>query len=171
MKRVLLAATAVAALALTGCVTVQQVQLTTEFNPALVGSLFVPGANQVSGSALVRQSGGGVVTCAGNPVHLMVATPYAKEWARQLFGSEQQGFRSASGPGTRITNLDPRFEATFRTTTCNAQGFFTFSDLSDGDFYAFTVIHWRVGDSIQGGSLMKAVSVRGGQKQEIVMAP
>jgi len=173
MKRVCWAAAvaAVAASALTGCVTVQQVQISNVYDPALVAPLLAPGNNHVTGSALIRQSGGGVVTCAGTPVELVPATPYAKEWARLLFGSDQQGYRSVMGGATVITNVDPQFVKAVRSTTCNAQGFFTFADVADGDFYTLTRIQWRVGDSMQGGTLMKAFSVRGGQKQEIVMAP
>ncbi|MES2609783.1 MAG: hypothetical protein V4679_06050 [Pseudomonadota bacterium] len=171
MKRVSFAVAAAIAAALTGCVTIQQVQLSTRYDPDAVTPFVAPGQNQLTGSALIRQMGGGVVTCAGYPVHLIPATPYAKEWAGHLFGAGQQGFVPAGGAGVLITNVDPRFVAAGRTTTCNAQGFFTFADLADGEFYAFTSINWRVGDRIHGGSLMKAVTVRGGQKQEIVMAP
>jgi len=73
-----LAATAVAALALTGCVTVQQVQISTPYDADAITPFVAPGSNQLTGSALIRQMGGGVVTCAGYPVHLIPATPYAK---------------------------------------------------------------------------------------------
>lgn len=162
---------AVATLVVAGCSTTQKVQLSSNFDEKAVAHLLGPGPNQITGSALIRQGGGGVVTCAGGVVYLMPVTPYAKEWARYVYGSDLEGYHRTGGAGVEFTNLNLQFAGSVRMTNCNAQGFFAFNDVADGDFYVFTKINWRVGGDIQGGSLMKTASVRGGQKKEIVLAP
>ncbi len=152
------------------CASNQTVVLSSQFDPATVEPMLRAGGNQVSGSALIRQVGGGVVTCAGGMVYLMPVSPYAREWARVIYQSEVQGYYKTQGRGIEFSNLDQRFAAAVRSTACNAQGFFNFPDVADGQFYVFAKVNWRVGGEIQGGSLMKSVSVRGGQKSEIVLS-
>jgi hypothetical protein len=158
-----------AALLVSGCAS--KVQLQSKFDYASVAPMLSPGKNKLSGSALIRQVGGGVVTCAGYPVYLMPASEYAREWARKIYKSESRGFFSTRGRGIVFTNLDPSFTRAVKEVTCNAQGFFSFPDVADGDFFLFTKINWSVGGEIQGGSVMRAVSLRGSESVDIVLSP
>lgn len=160
-----------ACLALSGCVSAPKVNMTSTFDAAQATKLLQPGANHVSGSALIRQAGGGVVTCAGGTVFLMPGTEYAREWALRLYGSSTSGYFPARGPGLDFTNLNTSFAGAVRQASCNAQGGFAFDNVADGNFLLFTKIIWRAGNETQGGSVMKSVSVSGGQKKEVVIAP
>lgn len=160
---------ALAVLLLSGCAS--KVQLNSKFDYAAVAPMLEPGSNSISGSALIRQVGGGIVTCAGYPVYLMPVSEYAREWAKRIYKSDAGGFFMTKGRGIVFTNLDPSFTKAVRETKCNAQGFFSFPDVADGNFFVFTKINWYAGDVAQGGSIMKAVSLRGAQKAEVVLAP
>ncbi|MBP7370582.1 MAG: hypothetical protein KA902_04010, partial [Arenimonas sp.] len=59
---------------LTGCMTAPTITLTTPFDSDYAQKMLADGTNMVKGSALIRQAGGGVVTCAGNEVLLIPNT-------------------------------------------------------------------------------------------------
>lgn len=132
------------------------------------------GPNAIKGSALIRQRGGGVVTCAGNPVFLMPVTARAREWAEHVYESTEGGYRAAGGRGVVFDESDAVFAAT-KTASCDTAGNFKFEAIGDGQFYVFTRITWIAGagiyQSLQGGSIMKPVTVSGGSTTEIVLSP
>lgn len=135
------------------------------FDAAQAKAMLQPGANTLTGSALIRQRGGGIVTCAGNTVRLVPATLYAKRRMAVIYG----GVRIARQ--TVPFSPDPaEYAELTRTTVCNAQGFFTFNGVADGDFFVVTEIRWTVGYSVEGGSLMERVSLQGAEKKEITLA-
>lgn len=157
---------------LTGCALPQQKPITIHapFNVGEAGALTRPGVNMISGSALIRQNGGGVVTCAGLPILLVPQTAYARERVTAIYGNAQRGYN----PVTRRITFTPdpsTYMQMTRETLCDAQGNFSFPDVADGSFYVISVINWTVGYAAQGGSLMQAVSVNGGQSQQIVLSP
>jgi len=159
------------ALGIAGCAAPQKpVQLTTSFNATEAQRLTQPGANIVSGSALIRQNGGGIVTCAGLSIMLIPHTAYAAERIRAIYGNTERG----SNPIQRQLQFvpdDTRYLQITRQTVCDAQGKFTFNDVADGRFYLISVINWRVGNAVQGGSLMQAVSVKDGGSRDVVLSP
>jgi hypothetical protein len=70
----------------------------------------------------------------------------------------------------RFLSSDPDYERLLKKTRCNAQGFFAFDSLADGDYYIVTHILWYVGRGApQGGSLMKKANVSGGEIKEVVV--
>ena len=167
-----LALTAYMATALAGCAMPQQkpISLRAPFNVGEAAALTKPGVNIVSGSALIRQNGGGVVTCAGLPIVLVPQTAYATERVKAIYGNTTRGYN----PITRrlVFTPDPStYMQMTRETLCDAQGNFTFPDVADGSFYVISVINWTVANSPQGGSLMQFVSVSGGQSQQVVLSP
>jgi hypothetical protein len=131
-------------------------------------ALLAAGTGTVGGSALMRQRGGGVVTCAGNEVFLVPATESASAEVRRLFGGDQgyvrRGGTELSG-GTLVVPPDPN-----RTTTCNAQGFFTFPNVRSGKWYVMTTIVWMVGSEYQGGTLLGSTVLGEGQEAEVVLS-
>jgi hypothetical protein len=131
------------------------------------------GKNTIHGSAFIRQGGGGIVTCAGGPVELVPATDYASARIYALYGSTQKGYNSVKG-GKRVDfkNEPPLYDTLTRTTTCDAQGFFKFDKVADGDFYIASIVVWEVGRfNYQGGALMQRVTVKGGESKEITLTP
>ena len=131
------------------------------------------GNNTIKGSALMRQDGGCIVTCAGDTVDLIPATAYANERMQITCGSILRGFLDARSMRQTIKfSLDPPEYMVFRRkSTCDALGFFKFEEVPDGEYFLTTAITWSVGSSTQGGFLMLRVEVKGGKTIEVVLAP
>jgi len=154
---------------LTACVAPRPVvNISAPFDAALTQSMLVQGKNTINGSALIKRQDGIAVTCAGAEVSLVPVTGYSTERMRAIYNSDQRGYGRIN---PNFVPDVPEYRALIRNTTCNAQGFFTFKDVADGDFYVTTVIGWKVGANVQGGALMQRVKVTGGQSTEIVLAP
>ncbi len=170
MKLATLMTVAAASLSLTACATMPAFQPTTTFDPAAVAWFTQPGSNTLKGSALLRQQGGGVVTCAGTKVELLPADDYATERFTYTYGARDGGYNYGLF-GRNAGASDPRYGAgnLVKTTTCDPQGFFTFSNLPDGEYYVWTSVQWTVGYSSQGGYLAKRVTLKGGQLVEVVL--
>jgi hypothetical protein len=135
----------------------------------LATSMLGQGSGTIKGSAVLRQRGGAVVTCAGNDVYLVPATPSASSELQRLFGGDKgyvaRGGDAVLGGGTLVEPPQPN-----RRSVCNAQGFFTFPNVRAGKWYVMTSVVWRVSDSYQGGSLLGSAEVADGQETEIVLA-
>lgn len=55
---------------------------------------------------------------------------------------------------------------------CDAQGYFTFENVADGNFFVLSNVVWMAGaHNPQGGALMKSVSVKGGEVKTVILAP
>lgn len=160
---------------LSGCQTApQKLSVSSAFDSAQAQSLLVEGPNNIRGSALIRQRGGGVISCAGREVVLVPATTYASERIGALYGSVARGYNPAGIGGRRFSfDGEPlEYRQLQRRTMCDAQGFFKFEKVASGTFYVITVITWEVGNSPhEGGALMQRVSLTGGESQEVVLAP
>lgn len=162
----------VIAFCITGCVQPQApitVTLNSTFNEEEAKNLLKDGTNTIQGNAFMRQSGGGVVTCAGNNVILFPETDYAKERMNVMYGNNELGFNSYY----RQIKFEPNYEVfakVTKITKCNSQGNFKFEKIADGTFYVVTSVLWQVANSTQGGGLMKKVSVKNGEIQEIIIA-
>jgi hypothetical protein len=173
MEKILmpLAAVAVCVL-LAGCAAPRPtVKVTAVFEEAATAAQLQEGENTIKGSALMRQQGGGVVTCAGFPVTVFPATPYARERMRALYESESGGINPVVGHRNPIFDPNPQAYADLkRETTCDAQGFFKVDKLKDGDFYVITPIAWLAGGARQGGMLSALVKLKGGEVKEVVLA-
>lgn len=166
-----------AAFALSACATTRPVELRTSFDAAQAQSMLQRGTNIIRGSALIRQAGGGVVTCAGMEVNLVPATDYASERMFIFYRSHLQGYLPAGAPNwitppSVPATTDSRYEQLMRKTVCDAQGGFQFEDVADGAYYVTTQVLWRVGYNVQGGALMKRVDLTGRSPVEsIVLTP
>lgn len=147
------------------------ISLTTTFDPDAAARMLAPGRNTISGSALIRQRGGGVVTCAGNEVTLVPATSYAIERMQNIYGSELRGYRSATAGAIAFQPESPEYHQAMITTLADAQGEFEFDAVADGDFFVTTSVIWQVGYSTEGGVLMARVTVSGGETQKVVLTP
>lgn len=103
-------------------------------------------------------------------MELVPATKYAEDRLSQIYGNTRRGFRPARG--FNVEGADPDYLRLVKTTVCNAQGFFTFSGVADGEFFITTSVLWRTNPYfLDGGVLMHRVTVQGGQEAELVLAP
>ncbi len=126
------------------------------------------GKNTIAGSALMRQQGGGTVTCAGNEVTLTPATAYATERIMYIYKNTNKGVAYS---GYKFEPDEPEYLTYTKNTQCGAQGNFIFKNIADGEYFVTTKIQWTVGYNVQGGALMRKVSVKGGETADIVLAP
>jgi hypothetical protein len=157
--------------AIAGCaVQPKQVAVYSNFDEVQARELIQPGANIVSGSALIRQNGGGVVTCAGLEVMLIPRTAYAEERFSTLYGNTQRGYNPVFRTIDFVPN-PPEYLQLTKRTLCDAQGNFAFNDVADGEFFLASMITWNVGNAPQGGAIMQAISVAGGQSVQVVLSP
>jgi hypothetical protein len=163
------AAVAVMAGFLVSCAPVP-VRVAAAFNEADAKAM-LPGGSSVTGSAFIRQQGGGVVSCAGGVVLLIPKTAYAGEWARHVYGADSgPGYRPAMLRGINFLDSDA-FSRTVRTTNCDVSGRFNFDRVGDGCFYVVSKVTWTVGYETQGGSIMRSIELSGGEKKDIVLSP
>lgn len=170
---------AIASVLLVGCATSptsKQVVLKNSFDADVAQKFLQKGKNTVEGSALMRQRGGGVVTCAGFEARLFPVTAYASERMQTLYGNTNRGFLDVRLlNSTKFIPDSVEYYRFMKTTICDSQGKFAFKEIADGAFYVVTWITWEVPVnrymSRQGGSLMQRVTVRGGEAKEIVLSP
>lgn len=139
------------------------------FDELAAKAMLQPGRNEITGSALIRQRGGGVVTCAGGTVNLIPATDYAVNRLTLLYGNGR--YLPAPSFARQFDPDPPAFKQNIRTTLCNAQGFFRFDDVQDGDFYVQTTVLWQVAGHTEGGGLLQRVSLKSGQRIEVTLTP
>jgi hypothetical protein len=139
------------------------------WDPSHASQLMQPGNNTLKGNAFMRQVGGGVVTCAGQTVSLVPATPYASERFAFLYPEKEGGL--GNNVNAKFSPDYPEYQAMRYTTKCDAQGNFAFESVADGEFFAQVSISWKAGVALQGGNLMQRVRLAGGKTQSIVVAP
>ena len=128
------------------------------------------GSGKIEGSAFLRQNGGGVVTCAGNNVYLIPYTEYANERITLLYGSNERGYRDWLSTQYKFSGENLNYLQLTKISTCDAQGKFVFSNLSNGTYFLTTKVLWYVGYSQQGGDLMQKVTINGDEVKNIVMS-
>ncbi len=163
---------------MTGCVTQPQIQVvrtTNPIDPAKTLAALKKGTSVIKGSALLRQQSGGVVTCAGNEVYLNPVTNYSTERVTVLFGSPSGGYRPANVTPIKFEpDNEVLYASLLRRTRCDAQGFFKFENVAQGDFFVSTNITWSIPaggglTSIQGGAINQKIPVLDGETKDIVL--
>ncbi len=162
------------AVLLSSCATAPAVYPTpsSSFNASEVTWFEADGGGSITGSAVLRTRGGDVKTCAGYPVGLIPVSTYATEIMTSTFGQSSRGF-APSYALRKLEAVDDYFRRMQRKSTCDAQGYFTFSNLPSGDYYVVTGIQWEVPgryiSSMQGGVLMQRVWLGENEKRTIVL--
>lgn len=159
---------------LSGCAMLQPpAKISSPYDSATAKEKLKPGTNTVTGSAMVRQRGGGVVTCAGNKVKLFPSTPYTDERHGLIISGSSGGFVSpATYRGPFRFDPDPaEYKVNVIETLCDAQGKFEFRNVADGDFYVTTEVMWQIEYSTQGGLFVRKVSLQGGETKSVILAP
>lgn len=151
------------------------VNLMSTFDEAQARELIKAGTGIVSGTAFLRQNGGGVVTCAGSKVTILPATKYSSERLSVIYGdflsTGKTSFASAFSLKHQPQQFDPDppgYYAATKSTTCDAQGNFLLEDIQDGDYFVVTNVTWTV-RSIQGGTLATKVTVKNSKSPKLIM--
>lgn len=143
-----------------GCAIREPVEMKTKFDYAQHKPYTLPGNNGIKGQGFMRQQGGGVVTCAGSAVYLLPKTSF--------FGEAIDLFRSGNTPQL-TTAVDPAYKSMVKESQCDAQGNFSFAQLPDGAWFILTEVRWMVGYALQGGTLMRQVSVANGETIQVLL--
>lgn len=164
------------ALAVSGCVSTPppRIHLASAFQSDIARRMLEKGSNSIHGSALIRQRGGGVVSCAGNEVILVPSMSYSDERMRIIYGPGYSGYRPLLGAREGVFADDPpEYRDLTLRTRCDAQGNFRFARVADGSFWITTRIIWQVRAyaTPEGGDLMQRVTVKGGEIKEVVLSP
>ncbi len=143
------------------------------FVASIAAEAMRPGKAIVTGSALVRQRGGTVVSCAGGEVRLIPATAYAAERIAAFYGPGDRAAAQLVRQGDiRVDPDPPDYHTHTRITRCDAQGNFEFASIAGGTYFVVTVIAWQVQPhSTEGAALMHRVTVAEGQRARIILAP
>lgn len=170
MRKVLLLAVPLAILA--GCASnpfINTVETKETFNSKEASYILKNGNSTIEGNAFLKQSGGGIVTCAGNEVNLIPVNAYSTERINSLY---KDGFASAYTMS--ITVFDPEHPQEYidntRKTMCNSEGKFEFKNVPRGEYYVQVPVYWKVGYQYQGGGLVEKVSVKSNDNISLIMS-
>lgn len=171
MKKLLLATAAIAALS--GCATIERVEMQSKFDRAAAEKQMLPGKNAIQGSAFLRKAGGDVVTCAGSEVRITPSTEYARERLQMLYGSSQSGLQLPYAARKRPASDADGYRENTKSTKCDARGDFSFDGLADGTWHITVPIVWTTGvrySMPQGGMLLETVTLNGGESKKVTMS-
>jgi hypothetical protein len=171
---------AVGAALLAGCAvqpTDLRYNITVPYDHQAAKEAMAPGDVIINGTAFMRQRGGGVVTCAGQDVHLFANTEYARQRLTYIYGHApaanevvSQDVRIAMSH-RYIFNPDVlEYKADQRTTKCDGQGNFTFDSAKDGEYFIVTGVLWEAGAARQGGVLATKIIVSDGKAPRAIMS-
>ena len=157
-------------------------KISVPFDTEQASQAITDGPNTIVGSALIRQSGGGIVHCGGREVLLVGATDYSLELVSLVFGSTDKGYVRAAGRRRSVREtifqavyVHPDWWQAAKMTLCDAQGEFVFDDVADGAYLLLVSVVWNVpsryGSSVQGGTMMSRIEISGGKPHRLVMSP
>lgn len=136
-------------------------QLKTKFDPAEHDPYLRNGTAVITGQGFLRQRGGGVVTCAGSKVALLPATSFFVEYI---------GLKRSGHQPTLNYKLDPAYKTLIKQTQCDAQGNFSFQNIPAGNWYIVTDVKWQVGNSQQGGGLLRELTIADGESVKVLLS-
>ena len=173
-------ASAVVLTCLSGCASMglsppKQVNLTNTFNQQEVEWSTASGTASISGQAFFQTRGGQPRTCAGLEVFLQPHSTYGDERLVAIYGNAEQG--SAPALATRVQFIpdDSGYKKFARTSTCDAQGNFSFSSLPAGKYFITASVIWTIpGQEFappQGGALLKTVTLGEGESKRVILTP
>ena len=151
------------------CPTLETYTLQNEFNEKQMAKAMEKGRNTISGEAFMRKSNGDIVTCAGFDALLVPVTDYSKERISILYGNAEKGFNLES----RCVKFMPdncQYHAMQGRKKCSSTGHFEFKNIKDGEYFVIAFIPWKDAENKKrGGALMEKVSLKGGERREMVM--
>lgn len=117
----------------------------------------------LSGSAFLRQRGGGIVSCAGKTVKAEREIPIQRNDYVKEYSNLSQFTKDATKVDERMLDFDSKLktliDANTFTTTCDIDGKFQIGKLKSGVYTVSTHIVWTVGDKYQGGIVAEVVVI------------
>jgi hypothetical protein len=143
-----------ASLTLSGCLllpsqpTQDPAELQTQFVGADHRDYAKNGSNAIKGQAALHNDNGGIITCSGNEVLLLPATPFFREVIGQI------------KKGRKINYADyipSSFSQVIKKSSCDRQGNFSFSGLPVCTWFIVTRTAWEIAGLQQGGTLVHEV--------------
>ena len=162
-------------LILSGCAATPHV-FVSEYTPEeLPIAESIVGDMTLTGSAFLRQGGGGVVSCAGNTVKLSRAFSFERSDYATEVNSLSYGVRNVSEIDQRHIDFEAQLDrikaSMVRTTSCDVDGKFEFKNLAPGYYNLRTKVYWVVADQGQGGIVGTNVYLDGmsGNTQSVVI--
>lgn len=168
MKALALSLLAFTSIALSACVTTQPISF--DYDAAELASYQKQGDETVFGQAFLRQAGGGVVVCAGEPVYLL---PNIGPFAEAYLLRKQRIIARVDGKDSVITAglRDPQMSKAIRTSQCDAQGNFTFENVPAANWIVYSRVQWVVGQYQvpQGGDLFSILVTDGVGESKILL--
>lgn len=164
------------ALMLSACAATPHVFQNTYTEETLPQEVNIEGDNTLSGSAFLRQNGGGVVSCAGNNVVLKRTLSFPRSvYAREVNGLSYY-VRNASDVDPRHTAFESQLRqienSMKRSSACDVDGKFEFANLAPGTYDVCTRVYWVVAGEGQGGNVQGRVTIptgESGQKVSMVI--
>lgn len=166
----------VLALLVSGCVAPSPqrasapLRISAVFDAAAARDAIKDGPHTISGSAFMRQRGGGVVTCAGYEVSLIPVNAYAETRISYLYAERNAGFRPVSADRLAFDPDPPEYQELRRQTKCDQRGEFRFEAVADGEYFVIAVVIWEAGKSAQGGTLFTRVKVQGRSPSPLMLS-
>src|SRR5699024_5569203 len=139
------------------------------FNAASVAWFNAQGNGTITGQAILRTNGGEARTCAGLKVLLEPKSAYADERMLALYGSTDHGYSPATARKVKFSPDALAYHKINRTTTCDAQGNLSFANLPAGHYYIVAPVVWKVGYAVQGGYLMRSVTLAAGANKHVIL--
>ena len=115
-------------LILTSCATVPEIQTISIYDRDQVSWSFVDGTGKIEGDGFLMRRDGMLVKCSGQQVSLTPVSDYAVERFTNIYGNPNGGYNSAFG-GRNVDDADPAYRSDARSTYCDVDGKFTFTNL------------------------------------------
>jgi hypothetical protein len=156
---------------LAGCMEPMIVEPTVPFDATAASFANKKGRATISGQAFLRQRGGGVVTCAASEVSLIPDVEYSRQRMEGMYGSVEKGYTPAGVLNRIPPAKSDAYNKSGKNTTCDAQGNFSFENISNGEYFVVTTVGWQVSEYTQeGGALMQHVSVSNGRNVKVLLS-
>jgi len=162
---------------LTGCASMmpqpKQVTLSSAFNAQDVAWFNSSGTGSITGQAFFQTRGGQPRTCAGLEVSLQPHSSYGDERLIAIYGTTESGFAPTTTMRVKFNPDEPAYHKMRKTTVCDAQGNFSFTQLPAGKYVVTSAIVWTVPGSFapEGGGLLKSVSLSNGESTRVILTP
>jgi len=127
------------------------------------------GRNIVRGQVAYRSASKQAYTCAGGSVGLTPETAYSRQRISALYGSTSHAVVPLATLRSRqVAAAGGDYGRYVRTTTCDAQGRFSFTGLPDGGWYVIARARPTSGSGEE-MAIVRRVEARGGASREAVL--
>jgi hypothetical protein len=156
--------------ALSSCMSVQEIPYA--YSEAELTPYTQTGNAKLTGQAFLRQQGGGVVVCAGEPVLLVPNIGVFAEAVRlRRSGVQPKIAGQKDGRVFHAGIADPVAKKAIRQAQCDAQGNFELANIPAGNWILYSRVQWVVGEySIQQGSdLIAEVKTENTGEQKVLL--